>query len=238
MKLPKNVQEITKEISQMSLDDVHKYASGMADYIVTSDIFGDSKDAWIVRQLLKYIHPEKQEPYISYVINTNSSTKEKWLGTPFDASGAVRIMESIYNIDGWNMLLSAGPYTLNQRIKILKRLMDSESETLWRAHVTKNKDSSWSSPDKWPGVEKLSVDDASILWSAYAYLNNIETLKLLAPRIKFFTFSNEQEYSPNNNYYHIKHSERINYIKARLAADKSLDAEKKLELPEFESSLF
>ena len=240
MTIPKNIQGLNQELKDLAYDERCVFAQTLADKIITSDIFGDSDDAWLIRQLLKYINPEKQESYISYILTTNNTLKNKWLGEPFEPEGAVRMMESVFDEKAWTLILEASPFTLNQRIRILNKLMNSGAERLWKSFMDVKLKTAWHTPENWPGLEKLKNNDVYILWSAYVALNNIETLKSLAPKIGFSTWANELEYRPSamSNYYSTKHTERVAYIKARMAAEKNLELEQKLELPEFESMLF
>lgn len=273
MFIPKSPDELTQHFS--TLDDSEKSSSAlkMCEFIIAQDLFGDSDDAWVVRQVLKYIPSEKHSAYTGFILANQSAsdsigaTVQRWLGKPFDAEGAVILMESIYNEVGWKLILSSNsPFTIKQRVRILHKLQESNAEKLWSSVIFQSDDNQynnkynarnnpkhneivndehlqsaikkWLKPFDWPGIQALDQTQKQSLWCAYAYLNVPEILMPLSKKFNWNYWANEQEIKPNDDHYHINYKKRLEYITRIVKNNKNLDNQVDIPLPELTISLF
>lgn len=260
MHIPGSPDELNTLFS--ALDDSEKSTTAvkMCEFIIAQDLFGDSTDAWVVRQVLKYIPSEKHSAYTSFILANQSSSDsvkenvKRWLGDPFDAEGAVILMESIYNEDGWKLILSSNnPFTVRQRIRILNKLQESNSESflasiVFQSTSTTNKNThqehlqsaikKWMTPHEWPNIHALDATQKQTLWCAYSYLNINEILIPLANKLGWSFWAHEQELRPNTEHFHRSYKKRQEYIKNIVQNNKSLNNQVDVALPELTLTLF
>lgn len=260
MHIPESPDELNTLFS--TLDDSEKSTTAvkMCELIIAQDLFGDSTDAWVVRQVLKYIPKEKHSAYTSFILANQSASdtvKENvkhWLGDPFDAEGAVILMESIYNEDGWKLILSSNsPFTVRQRIRILNKLQESNAEALLASVIFQSNSTStktthqehlksairkWMTPHEWPNVHALDIAQKQTLWCAYAYLNMNDILMPLAKKLGWSFWANEQELRPNTDHYHRTYKKRKEYINNIVKNNTSLNNQMEVALPELTLTLF
>ena len=262
LRIPKSYKELTTILDKLDDSEKSEMAIRLADNIIANDLFGDSEDAWIIRQVLKYIPTIKRGAYVGNIFSNTSSTENKynidtWLGNPFDNEGAVFLMESTFNEKGWEWIISTNnPFSLTQRVRILERIQTSDAEAIWtkiildekltkRTHevpyiYTKSAVDKWLTPDTWPGLKSLKIENKYSLWCMYAKLNNIDILTKLANALDWKIWTQEQIFRPNTDHYAFKYVDRLTYIKTLITNSKALDKKQdaEIELPELEISLF
>lgn len=260
--LPKSPEELQEHINSMDEFECSKWAVSICETVIASDLFGESGDVWLVRQLLKYVPEKKYSSYTNYILANQSSSTPRhelvktWLGSPSESEGAVILMENMFNEDGWTLILSSNQkFTLSQRIRILDKIQKSKKENIFRkifytpiSNIDKYTNSTqyhlesaitkWKTPYNWPGLNRLDDEDKSMLWSIYAYMTALPVLSKLAETFNMKEWLLEQELNPNNDYSFADYKDRYDYIYSRLRASKKLDNTKCEPLPHLEVVTF
>lgn len=205
--LPETSTAIHQQLEGMFQEDQFAQAKRWADCIVSMDLDVSASNLGLLRQCFRYMPTGSIVCYMGSALSLSEPDDYRrfWIGDPCDWSGAVRMMETTFDLKGWKAAffprIRPG-YTTQEAARMLALVQQDgppqgrerrapREDVFLTAFINDTRVSNradlqfWSEPGTWLANHRLGLPEQIQVWSAYALLADPEILTKVAKLLRW-----------------------------------------------------